>query len=209
MEPIINLLEGFNKSIKSIDATLKRFDKMFKSIDYLLNKPINAITYEQATIKQEQSKQDYVISPSYPGQTKESYCLECLIRHNLKALGLLEEAERFSINKGVITPEARKRVEQALKEIVTSEEDLSIDTEDRELAKMLNEIKAKQREFRKWVWTERLLTTQEDIGKLREAISRMNEIVELTRKAAEYHDQKYSCRSCEVESLKLDLDKKG
>lgn len=203
VDPIINLLERFNKSVESVDATLKRLDKMFNSIDRLLSKPINTITYRQNTIKQEQQKQDYVISPSYPGQTKESYCLECLIRHNLKALGLLEEAERFSINKGVITPEARKRVEQALKEIVTSEEDLSIDTEDKELAKMLNEIKAKQREFRKWVWAERLLTAQEDIEKLKEAISRMNEIVELTRKAAEYHDKKYGCSSCRVESLKL------
>ncbi|MEM5868230.1 MAG: hypothetical protein QXG39_09980, partial [Candidatus Aenigmatarchaeota archaeon] len=89
VDPIINLLERFNKSVESVDATLKRLDKMFNSIDRLLSKPINTITYRQNTIKQEQQKQDYVISPSYPGQPKESYCLECLIRHNLKALGLL------------------------------------------------------------------------------------------------------------------------
>ncbi|MEM4429667.1 MAG: hypothetical protein QXM08_00705 [Thermofilaceae archaeon] len=141
---------------------------------------------------------DRVPSPSYPGQTKESYCLECLTRHYLKALGLLEEAERFSINVGEITPEARQRIEMALKEIVTAEEDLATPVGDPELAKMIDEIKAAQREFRKWMWAERLLTTQRDLAKLREAISRMKRIVDLTKRAAEYYDSRYGrCPYCE------------
>ena len=120
-------------------------------------------------------------------------------RHYLKAVGLLEEAERFSINKGEITPEARQRIEAALKEIVTAEEDLGTEIRDAELARMIDEIKARQREFRKWTWTERLLTNQRDISKLKEAISRMKDIVETTRKAAEYYDSKYGrCSYCEM-----------
>jgi len=124
-------------------------------------------------------------------------CLECLYRHYTKALGLLEEAERFSLGKGEVTPEARQRVHLALKEVVTAEEDLGTPIRDPDLARMLDEIKVKQREFRKWVWAERLLTTQKDIYKLREAISRMQEVVELTRRAAEYYDSKHGeCPLC-------------
>ncbi len=115
----------------------------------------------------------------------------CLSRHHIKALGLLEEAERFSINKGVITPEARKRIEAALKEIVTSEEDLKAPVRDPELARIIDEIKAKQREFRKWVWSEGLLTVEDDLNKLREAIRRVDYLVDLTRKASELYDLKY------------------
>ncbi len=123
----------------------------------------------------------------------------CLSRHYLKAYGLLEEAERFSLGKGEITPEARQRVELALKEIVTAEEDLGTEIRDAELARMLDEIKVKQREFRKWVWAERLLTTQKDLSKLREAISKMKDIVEKTRRASEYYDEKYGrCSYCEM-----------
>jgi len=72
---------------------------------------------------------------------------------------------------------------------------------------MLDEIKVKQRELRKWMWTERLLTTQKDISKLREAISRMNELVELTRKAAEYYHSKHGrCPVCEGVDVKKFLD---
>ena len=145
-----------------------------------------------------------VPSPSYPGQTKEDYCLECLERHYLKALGLLEEAERFSLSKGEITPEARQRIELALKEAVTAEEDLGTMVRDKELARMLDEIKVKYRDWRKWLWSERLLSTQKDIGKLREAIDGMRRLVELTRKAMEYYHSKYGkCNYCEALAKEL------
>ncbi len=190
LEGPLKLVENFDSTIQRIDEALKSFDDVFALADSrLLSRPTEPMV----------GRAEHVASPSYPGQSPESYCLECLSRHYLKAVGLLEEAERFSLGKGEITPEARQRIEAALKEIVTAEEDLGTEVRDAELAKMLDEIKARQREFRKWTWTERLLTTQRDVSKLKEAISRMREIVETTRKAAEYYDSKYGrCSYCEM-----------
>jgi hypothetical protein len=189
LEEPLKLLDGFNSIINKIDAALKSFDNVLSSADSQLLSSLPKPVVDRT---------EHVASPSYPGQSSESYCLECLSRHYLKAIGLLEEAERFSINKGEITPEARQRIEAALKEIVTAEEDLGAEIRDAELASMIDNIKAKQREFRKWMWTERLLTTQRDISKLKEAISRMKDIVEATIKAAEYYDSKYGrCSYCE------------
>jgi hypothetical protein len=190
LEGPLKLLENFDSTIQRIDKALKSFDNVFASADSRLLSRLPEPVVGRA---------EHVASPSYPGQSPESYCLECLSRHYLKAVGLLEEAERFSINKGEITPEARQRIEAALKEIVTAEEDLGTEIRDAELARMIDEIKARQREFRKWTWTERLLTNQRDISKLKEAISRMKDIVETTRKAAEYYDSKYGrCSYCEM-----------
>jgi len=190
LEGPLKLVENFDSTIQRIDKALKSFDNVFASADSRLLSRLPEPVVGRA---------EHVASPSYPGQSPESYCLECLSRHYLKAVGLLEEAERFSINKGEITPEARQRIEAALKEIVTAEEDLGTEIRDAELARMIDEIKARQREFRKWTWTERLLTNQRDVSKLKEAISRMREIVETTRKAAEYYDSKYGrCSYCEM-----------
>ncbi|MBS7635769.1 hypothetical protein KEJ37_00245 [Candidatus Bathyarchaeota archaeon] len=189
LEGPIKLIENFDLTIQKIDKALKSFDNLFASADSRLI----------SKLPEPVGRAEHVASPSYPGQSRESYCLECLEKHYLKAYGLLEEAERFSLGKGEITPEARQRVEAALKEIVTAEEDLGTEIRDAELAKMIDEIKARQREFRKWTWTERLLTTQRDIAKLKEAISRMKDIVETTRRAAEYYDSKYGrCSYCET-----------
>ncbi|MBO3754800.1 MAG: hypothetical protein FGF53_08010 [Candidatus Brockarchaeota archaeon] len=189
LEEPLKVIEDFDLTVQRIDKALKSFDNLFASADSrLLSRPPEPI-----------GRAEHVFSPSYPGQSPESSCLECLVRHYFKALGLLEEAERFSLGKGEITPEARRRVEAALKEIVTAEEDLGTEIRDAELAKMIDGIKARQREFRKWTWTERLLTTQRDISKLKEAISRMKDIVETTRRAAEYYDSKYGrCSYCET-----------
>jgi len=190
LEGPLKLVENFDLTVQRIDKALKSFDNVFASADSRLLSKLPEPTVGRA---------EHVASPSYPGQSPESYCLECLSRHYLKAYGLLEEAERFSLGKGEITPEARQRIEAALKEIVTAEEDLGADVRDAELAKMIDEIKTRQREFRKWTWTERLLTTQRDISKLKEAISRMRDIVETTRKAAEYYDSRYGrCSYCEM-----------
>jgi len=190
LEGPLKLVENFDSTIQRIDKALKSFDDVFALADSRLLSRLPESVVGRA---------EHVASPSYPGQSPESYCLECLSRHYLKAVGLLEEAERFSLGKGEITPEARQRIEAALKEIVTAEEDLGTEIRDAELARMIDEIKAKQREFRKWTWTERLLTNQRDVSKLKEAISRMREIVETTRKAAEYYDSKYGrCSYCEM-----------
>ncbi|MEM1522285.1 MAG: hypothetical protein QXU69_04625 [Thermofilaceae archaeon] len=183
--------------VEELDSRLRKLDEVLREFDsrVLSRQPEQLIRWPTAGAEH---REEYVYSPSYPGQSPESACLECLTRHYLKALGLLEEAERFSINRGEITPEARQRIELALKEIVTAEEDLAAPVRDPELARMIDEIKAVQREFRKWMWTERLLTTQRDLAKLREAISRMKWIVDLTRRAAEYYDSRYGrCPYCE------------
>ncbi|MEM2196341.1 MAG: hypothetical protein QXY41_05930 [Thermoproteota archaeon] len=189
------IIDGPLRMIENLDSMIMGFDELLRKVDdKLLYRSIELIE-----VRDRRRERREVPSPSYPGQSPEDYCLECLMRHYLKALGLLEEAERFSINRGEITPEARERIELALKEIVTAEEDLGTRVRDIELARMIDEINAKQRAFRKWLWSERLLTTQKDIGKLKEAIVRMKEIVDLTRRAAEYHDFKYGkCGYCEM-----------
>lgn len=193
----LKVLEVIDSAINSFDKVLKNFDNVLASVDErLLRKPAELV--EEIETTKTTSKTDHVPSPSYPGQTVENYCLECLSRHYLKAVGLLEEAERFSMSKGEITPEGRQRIELALKEIVTAEEDLGTEIRDPELARMIEEIKVEQRNLRKWMWAERLLTTQKDISKLREAISRMKNLVDMTRRAAEYYDSKYGrCNYCE------------
>jgi hypothetical protein len=194
LEGPLKLLEGLDSAIKRVDGVLKGFNSVFSSLDgKLLSRPSAPIPASPLV-----GEQRHVPSPSYPGQSPTDYCLECLSRHHLKALGLLEEAERFSLGKGEITPEARQRIELAVKEIVTAEEDLGTRAEDPEIARMLDEIKREQRELRKWMWAERLLTTQRDINRLREAIERMKRLVDLTHRAASYYHEKYGkCSYCE------------
>jgi hypothetical protein len=194
LEGPLKLLEGLDSAIRRVDGVLRSFDNVFSSLDRKLLSRSPAPILASPSVGERQ----HVPSPSYPGQPPTDYCLECLSRHYLKALGLLEEAERFSLGRGEITPEARQRIELAVKEMVTAEEDLGTRAEDPEIARMLDEIKREQRELRKWMWAERLLTTQRSIDKLREAIARMKGLVELTHKAASYYHEKYGkCSYCE------------
>jgi len=129
---------------------------------------------------------------SYQGQTPEDYCVECLQRHYSKAHGLMKEGERFSRKGGKIVPEARQRVRAAIEEVVTAEEDLGTKIGEPNLAKVIDEIRVKQRDLRKWIWAEKLTTSQEDIGKLKGAIDKAKELVDLTYRAAEV----YECPTC-------------
>ncbi|MCD6325800.1 hypothetical protein J7L97_05885 [Candidatus Bathyarchaeota archaeon] len=181
----LKIIDELNSAIERIDGTIKKLDEGFKTVDEKLtgNPPIPPATaYE---------KRGHTGSYSYKGQTPEDYCLECLQRHYSKALGLLEEAERFSLKHGKLTPEAKERVRMAIKEIVTAEEDLGTEIRDPELGRMLDEINVVQRDLRKWMWAERLTTTQEDISKLREAIRKAKGLVDLTYKASERYHSKF------------------
>jgi predicted DNA-binding protein YlxM (UPF0122 family) len=129
------------------------------------------------------------------GVDSNVYCGECLSRHYLKALGLLEEAERFSVSKGYITPEARERIKMAVKEIVTAEEDFGIVT-DKKLAEKLDELKAMQRDIRKWIWQNGLLTHEKDINKLREAISMVKTLSDRAHQI--FEEYMSSCETCKV-----------
>ena len=130
-----------------------------------------------------------------PPIDNNAYCGECLSRHYLKALGLLEEAERFSVSKGYITPEARERIKMAVKEIVTAEEDFGIVT-DKKLAEKLDELKAMQRDIRKWIWQNGLLTHEKDISKLREAIAKVKLLSDRAHQIFEEYMSK--CETCKV-----------
>lgn len=130
---------------------------------------------------------------SYYGQTPENYCVECLQRHYSKVHGLMKEGERFSLKVGKVTPEARQRVRAAIEEVVTAEEDLGTKIKEPNLAKVIDEIKVKQRDLRKWVWAKKLTTSQEDIGSLRGAIDKAKELVDLTYRAAEVSE----CPTCQ------------
>jgi hypothetical protein len=112
-------------------------------------------------------------------------CFECLSRHYEKALGLLEEAHRFSLSAGRVTEGAREKIRKAFHEIVTSEDDLGTRVEDPEVKPILDEIKVKVREFRKWLWASGLLTHETDVRKLEEVINRFRSVVDLTWKGAE------------------------
>lgn len=142
---------------------------------------------------------------SFKGQTADDYCLECLTRHYSKAYGLLDEGKRFALKEGKITPEARERIRQAITEIVTAEEDLGTKVSDPELKKMLDEINVKQRELRKWMWSNRLPTTNEDLNALEEAINKSKELVDTTYKVAEMKLKKEpgECTTCEEKREKL------
>ncbi|MBW2671885.1 MAG: hypothetical protein JRD89_00550 [Deltaproteobacteria bacterium] len=188
-------VEKLDSFVGTIDRTLSRIDGLISRFDAKVTSP-RAGVVQASKPKRGRSP---VGSYSYEGQTPEDYCLECLERHYSKAHGLLEEAERFSLKKGRLTPEARERVRAAIKELVTAEEDLGTEIRDSELAKMLEEIKRQQRDLRKWMWTQRLSTTQEDVSKLREAIARAKSLVDLTYRAGErYHSELGECPTCVI-----------
>jgi len=141
---------------------------------------------------------------SYRGQTPESYCIECLVRHYSKVHGLMKEGERFSLKSGKLVPEARQRVRAAVEEMVTAEEDLGTEIKDEKLKKIIDEIDVKQRDLRKYIWAERLTTSQEDIESLGGAIDRARELVDLTYRAAMIAECPH-CGKKSVEDICKDL----
>ncbi|MEM4667379.1 MAG: LAGLIDADG family homing endonuclease [Thermofilum sp.] len=122
----------------------------------------------------------------------------CLQRHFTLAHGLLEEAERFSLKHGRITPEAREKIRRAVEEIITAEDDMRVVPEDREMARLLDEIKIMQRDLRKWMWTRGLPISSESLDDLREAKRRLEELIKKTYEAAEIYRRRYgTCPACE------------
>jgi hypothetical protein len=175
---ILDFVRGFNELIIGIDSVIREIDITLRSLDGALR--MNP-TFELPPLETRQE----VPSPSFPGQSPIDYCFECLSRHYEKALGLLEEAHRFSLSAGRVTEGAREKIRKAFHEIVTSEDDLGTRADDPEVKPILDEIKVKVREFRKWLWASGLLTHETDVRKLEEAINRFRAIVDLTWKGAE------------------------
>jgi hypothetical protein len=175
---IIYLVRGFNEFVLEVDGVIREIDTTLRSLDGALR--MNPV-FELPSLETRQE----VPSPSFPGQTPMDYCLECLSRHYEKALGLLEEAHRFSLSAGRVTEGAREKIRKAFHEIVTSEDDLGTRVEDPEVKPVLDEIKVKVREFRKWLWASGLLTHETDVRRLEEAINKFRSVVDLTWKGAE------------------------
>jgi len=128
---------------------------------------------------------------SYEGQTAENYCLECLSKHYGAAVRLLEEARDFSMREGKVTPEARRKIRKVIEELAGSEDDLGVESRDKEFNQMLEKIRDKQRELRKWLWSSRLPTVEEDVSKIDEVIGKAKELTGLVYQAAEMHDKKF------------------
>jgi len=122
----------------------------------------------------------------------------CLERHYAKAHGLLEEAERFSLKHGRITPEAREKIRRAVEEIVTAEDDLGTRVEDEDVGKLVEEVKVMQRDVRKWMWARGLTTVSESIDDLRAAKEMVKRLLDKVYEAAEKYRAKYGrCMYCE------------
>ncbi len=190
-----SVIEAPLRFIEELDSQLRRLDNFLREFDSrILSKPPELLV-------QSLEHRAPAMSPSYPGQTPEDYCLECLERHYAKAHGLLEEAERFSLKHGRITPEAREKIRRAIEEIVTSEDDLGTEVRDEELRRAIEEVKVMQREIRKWMWARGLTTTSESIEDLRVAKDMVKKLLDKVYEAAEKYRAKHrgECPACRVD----------
>lgn len=107
------------------------------------------------------------------------YCGECLERHFSKAHGLLEEAERFSLKSGKITPEAADKVRKAVEELVTSEDDIDNTQAPLDVQTKLDEIRSLMRDVRKEIWNRRLSFEGTPIAPLRELKAKVDKLTRL------------------------------
>ncbi|MEM3994969.1 MAG: hypothetical protein QXW40_06225 [Thermofilum sp.] len=186
------------KLIEELDIIIRRVDEVLREFDSkILSKPPELLMLRE--------RRTVAMSPSYPGQTVTDYCLECLERHYAKAHGLLEEAERFSLKYGKITPEAREKIRRAIEEIVTAEDDLGTNVDDEEFRKELDEIKVMQRDVRKFMWAKGLTTVSESIDDLRVAKEMVKKLLDKTYEVAERYRRKHGgeCPACKVDPKKF------
>jgi len=135
---------------------------------------------------------------SFQGQSRVSYCLECLQKHSYKALGLAEEALSFSRPKGEITEPAREKIRKAIKELVTAEDDLGVESRDEEINNRLKNIGIMMRDIRKWAWSVNLPTTQKDIAYVEELVNRLRYLAEYVDATAELYYKKFPEEECPV-----------
>lgn len=137
---------------------------------------------------------------------KVSYCAECLERHFSKAHGLLEEAERFSLKEGKLTPDAAQKVRKAVEELVTSEDDLDSTQALPEVRNKLNEIKDKMRDIRKTAWGRNLSFEGASLNALREmktgVDNLLNRIYDVMAEAR-YEGEQEVATTTPLESLEL------
>ena len=109
-----------------------------------------------------------------------NYCLECLQRHHSKAHGLLEEADRFSLKEGKLTPEAAQKIRKAVEELVTSEDDIDTTRAPPEIRAKLNKIKDRMRDVRKQMWADRLSFEGAALDDLKKAKAGVENLTKLT-----------------------------
>jgi len=179
LEPL-KIVEELNQAILKIDEQVKKFDSTILNFDEkLMNIP------EIPEIERATDEFSAGASYSYQGQTPESYCGECLERHFSKAIGLLEEAERFSLKEGRLTRPAVEKVRRAIQEIVTAEDDIRPQSFKSEaFRKMIDQVAAKMREVRKLSWAKKLTTVGASLEDLREVKREFEKLRDLAYKAA-------------------------
>jgi len=119
---------------------------------------------------------------SYPTQSDESYCAECLVAHYAVALAMVEEAKRLSMGLRELNRESLARISEALKELSGSLYDLG-----KVSAEWADWFRAKAREVRKQVLTP-LLAAPWRLDLLDQA---MRELKEMYERAVEVLQETY------------------
>jgi len=133
--------------ISQADRAIKGFDRMFAEVDKVITNPLAESTLIDnfLTGEPEDTHTGYTgETKSYEGQSDASYCAECLVSHWATIYGLLEEADRLSLNEANLNRESINRIKEALKELKASLYDLQ--AVDRP---WVEEFKASVRTFRK------------------------------------------------------------
>lgn len=141
--------------ITQTDKALRSFDKIFLETDKFLENPLQGSPFfdkligEGLTKLEEQEEFEKPVgytgeTKSYEGQSDASYCAECIVSHWATIYGLLEEADRLSINEPTLNNESINRVKESLKELKASLYDLNITNRP-----WIDEFKARVRQFRK------------------------------------------------------------
>jgi len=141
--------------IMQTDKALRSFDKLISEADKFLENPLQGSPLFNKLIGEESielGEQEELEEPtgytgetkSYEGQSDASYCAECIVSHWATIYGLLEEAERLSINEPTLNQESINRVKESLKELKASLYDLNVTNRP-----WIDEFKARTRQFRK------------------------------------------------------------
>ena len=175
---LLKPIENINDMVQNIDGALKDIEENLRTLDS------NLLNISPPTPTPKPSQETFTGQPS-PNQTQEEYCFECLERHFSKAYGLLEEADRFSLKTGKLTPEATIKVRKAIEELVTAEDDIGNTVfRNPELRKMADQIKDKMRDIRKKAWSKRLSLGMATLEDLREVKAEFDKLRNMTYQAA-------------------------
>jgi len=191
--------------IMQTDRALRSFDKIILEADKFLENPLqgsplfNKLIGEESTGVEEQEKLEEPIgytgeTKSYEGQSDASYCAECLVSHWATIYGLLEEADRLSINEPTLNNESLNRVKESLKELKASLYDLNVTNRP-----WIDEFRARTRQFRKQYLLPLLAEPNKELLKqaVKEAKAMYDLAIEILRKERQLEKEGKLVRSQE------------